>query len=163
MLEKLVYKKYQATDSQDYYPLVKDSAVMRYISGKGLTQEEAASKFELILQINEQTEDMGYFKIMDSASSQQIGECKLVYNSEDATLFEIGYLLKSSYWKQGLGTRICQEMLDLATKIDPNRTVIALIDPQNKASRSLLAKFNFQSIFVGIADGIPTEKLILER
>ena len=163
MLEKPTFIKYIASDEEAYYNLVKDDQLMRYITGRGMTIAEAKAKFTQILLINAEHENLGYFKIVDPKSNAQIGECKLVTYTDDHSYFEIGYLLKSNYWKQGLGTLICQEMLTLAAEVDPNKAIVALIDPDNIASRRLLEKFNFNSFFVGTEDGLLTEKLRLQR
>jgi len=40
---------------------------------------------------------------------------------------------------------------------------MAVIDPDNVASRKLLEKFNFESYWKGIENDLPTEKLLLKE
>ncbi len=156
------FEKYLLEDFDAFHDLVKADDVMKYITGKGLTEEQARRKFDSILAIN-QDPDLGYFKVIEADTQRLLGDCKLVNYKKDPTVFEIGYLLRQEHWGKGLGTQICESMLALATTLNPDKDVIGIIDPDNTASRRLLSKFGFKSFFVGIEDDIATEKLLLKR
>ena len=47
--------------------------------------------------------------------------------------------------------------------MEPASIRFGLIHPENKASKRLLEKFGFQSYFIGEENGIPTEKLLLQK
>ncbi len=158
----LVFEKYLLEDLATFTNLVSEDDVMKYITGKGLTAEQARIKFDSILDIN-QDPDLGYFKVIDSQTHLLLGDCKLVNYKKDPGVFELGYLLRKEFWGQGLGTKICESMLALATNLNPQKDVIGIIDPQNAASKRLLTKFGFKSFFVGTEDNMATEKLILKR
>lgn len=163
MKHRIGFEKYQLEDLADYYNLVKDDRVMKYITGKGMSETEARAMFDRFLKINQLDYSLGYFKVFDSEQRIHIGECKLVNYTKDASVFEMGYLLKEQFWKKGYGTEICEHMLALATAIDPYKDVIGIIDPANTASRRLLEKFGFKSFFIGTEDRLPTEKFVLKR
>ncbi|MBD1422122.1 GNAT family N-acetyltransferase [Sphingobacterium chuzhouense] len=152
--------KYKWEDLHDYRSLVADDHVMKYITGKGMSEEQAREKFMSIMQINEEDDLLGYFKVIDYHAGL-IGDCKLVRYKYDRSILEMGYLLKHAFWRKGFGTKICEKLLERATEIAPNDNIIGVIDPDNIASRRLLEKFGFKSYFVGEEDGIPTEKLVL--
>ncbi|WP_313529891.1 GNAT family N-acetyltransferase [Sphingobacterium multivorum] len=162
MHNTLRFEKYLLEDFDAFHDLVKADDVMKYITGKGLTEEQARRKFDSILAIN-QDPDLGYFKVIEADTQRLLGDCKLVNYKKDPTVFEIGYLLRQEHWGKGLGTQICESMLALATTLNPDKDVIGIIDPDNTASRRLLSKFGFKSFFVGIEDDIATEKLLLKR
>ncbi len=162
MHNTLRFEKYLLEDFDAFHDLVKADDVMKYITGKGLTEEQARRKFDSILAIN-QDPDLGYFKVIEADTQRLLGDCKLVNYKKDPTVFEIGYLLRQEHWGKGLGTQICESMLALATTLNPDKDVIGIIDPDNTASRRLLSKFGFKSFFVGIEDDITTEKLLLKR
>lgn len=162
MYKQLKFEKYTGEDFPLFKELVKDDEIMQYISGKGLTPEEAQKKFAYILKINEDPQ-LGYFKVYDAVTNVFLGDCKLVEYRRDTSVFEIGYLLQRQFWQKGIGSRICNAMLELAYELDPGKNVVGIIDPANKASRQLLMKFGFKSFFAGEEEGIATEKLILER
>lgn len=159
---RLTFSKYQEADFDAYYAIVQQDKVMRYISGKGLTIEKARAKFRSILQQGAAEDPLGYFKVYDE-HNVFIGDCKLVRYKQDVSLLEIGYILKPEYWGSGLGTLICQKILAFADEVAPSQAIIGLIDPENMASRKLLEKFGFITIFSGMEDGLPTEKLLLEK
>lgn len=154
--------KPKATEFDTYYSLVKNDTVMKYVSGKGLSQEEARKKFDTIIATNNENPDLGYFKVFNS-DDIYIGDTKLAYYKYDHNLLEIGYILKEEFWGKGYGTAICKLLLNKAELIAPNLDLIGIIDPDNKASRNLLKKFGFKTYFIGIEDELPTEKLKLSR
>ena len=163
MITKLTFKKYTAKDFLHYHNLVKEDDVMKYITGKGMSVADANKKFDFILDLGRQHECLRYFQVLDAANDTIIGDCKLVFYKKDNSVFEIGYLLKREHWKKGLGTKICEHLLSLALKIDQDKGIIAVIHPQNIASRKLLEKFGFISYFQGNEEGVTIEKLILTR
>ena len=58
---------------------------------------------------------------------------------------------------------ICNELISSAENNFPTHEIIAVIDPDNIASRKLLEKFNFESYWKGIENDLPTEKLKMKR
>lgn len=161
-MESLILTKYIHSDFTTYYALVKEDNVMRYVSGSGLSEEEAMNKFHSIIAINTKDTAIGYFKIFNIAT-EFIGDGKLEWSKEDNSILEIGYILKESFWGQGYGTQICKQLLALADTLYPNVDVIGIIDPDNIASKKLLEKYGFKTYFVGVEDDLPTEKLILKK
>lgn len=160
-MEALQLIRYTAADFAIFYSLVQDDNVMRYVAGQGLTEEQARKKFNSILEVNAIDPALGYFKIYDQGT--YLGDGKMEWNKRDNTQLEIGYILQEKYWGKGYGTKICKALLALAERTHPSTSIIGLIDPANLASKRLLEKFGFKSYFVGEEDGLPTEKLILEK
>lgn len=158
----LIITKFEEADFDIYYSLVRKDAVMRYITGRGLTQEKALEKFNSILEVNKKEEQLGYFKLHDSCGVF-IGHGKLERYGADLSQLEIGYILKEEFWGRGYGTQFCLQTLSIADKFHPELDLVGIIDPENIASKRLLQKFGFKSFFIGQEDGLPTEKLILKR
>lgn len=165
MERTLEYKKYLPTDLDSYLDLVSKSQVMKYITedGRGLTEDQAGAKFRSILEINGSHPTLGYFQVRDADTQQIVGECKLVHLKDLNEFFEMGYLVKSEFWRQGIGSKICTHLLELAYRLNPRKDVVAIIDPANLASKNLLTKFELVSYYRGSDHGKPTEKLILRR
>ncbi len=160
--KRITLIKYALTDFDDYKTLVNDDEVMKYISGKGLTENEASTKFNSIINIGKMEETLGYFKVLNH-ENQLIGDCKLVRYKNDNSILEIGYLLKKEHWRKGFGTVICNKLLAMATNTHPELDIIGIIDPANQASKALLTKMGFEPYSMGIENKMPTEKLILKR
>lgn len=62
---KIRLEKYNPTDFNEYFKLVQDDEQMKYISGKGLGEEQANHKFTSILEKSSVHEKLGYFKVYD--------------------------------------------------------------------------------------------------
>ncbi|MGV0964868.1 GNAT family N-acetyltransferase [Empedobacter falsenii] len=161
-MKKIRFEKYKPTDFNNFFKLVQDDEVMKYISGKGLNEEQANHKFTSILEKGEVDENLGFFKVYDE-NDNLLGDCKLVYNKHIENSLEIGYLLKKEFWRKGFGSMICEHLLAESKEKFPDLQVIAVIDPDNVASRKLLEKFNFESYWKGIENDLPTEKLLLKE
>lgn len=159
--QRITLRKYAQEDYDIFKNLVQDDELMIYISGKGLTEKATRTKFNAIIETNEKESELGFFKVLNN-EGKYIGHCKLEPHTNDNSVLEIGYILKKENWRKGLGTTICSKLLSLAVNSYPNFDVIAIIDPENLASRKLLEKFGFKSYFIGIEDDLPTEKLILK-
>ncbi|MBD1431377.1 GNAT family N-acetyltransferase [Sphingobacterium sp. DN00404] len=158
----LQFLKYKWEDFDNYYSIVADDQVMKYITGNAMSEKQAREKFTSIMQINEEENLLGYFKVIDH-NYGLIGDCKLVRYKYDRSMLEIGYLLKYAFWRKGFGTKICKKLLRKSAKIAPKDNIIGVIDPDNVASKRLLEKFGFKSCFIGEEDDVPTEKFILCR
>ncbi|OJV54331.1 MAG: GNAT family N-acetyltransferase [Bacteroidetes bacterium 43-16] len=142
--------------------MVQQDDVMKYISGAGLTEVQARSKFRSMLELNREEDTLGCFMVYNEAGIF-IGDGKLVSYKHDTSLLEIGYILKSTFWNRGYGTMICHKIITLADELLPGKDMVGLIDPDNIASKKLLEKFGFRSYFLGMEDDLPTEKLLLKR
>ena len=158
----ITLQKYESTDFADYYSMVSEYSVMRYITEKALTEEEAKEKFESMLQVNAENDQLGYFKATNT-DGIFIGDCKLEPYPQDTRYLEVGYILKEAYWGKGYATVLCKRMLELADQIKPKADIIGIIDPANVASKYILQKAGFESYFIGVEDDLPTEKLKLSK
>lgn len=151
-------RKYKDAHFNQYYSLVSDNDVMQFITGRGLTVEEAQEKFKVFLSVNRKYPEMGYYAVFD-VSGQHIGDCKLEWHRPKLEALEVGYILKKEYWGKGYGSKICSLLLKQALDLYPNEDVIGIVDPNNIASKKILQKAGFETYFIGEEDGIPTEKL----
>ena len=66
------------------------------------------------------------------------------------------------YWGMGYGTVVCKDLIQFARNNELASYVMALIHPENIASRRILTKNGLESYFVGIENEVPTEKLRLK-
>ena len=57
---------------------------------------------------------------------------------------EIAYGTFPNFRKQGIGTEICKELVDLALKTDPSLIITARTLPENNYSTKILKKNNFK-------------------
>jgi len=102
--------KYTPDDFSIYYSLVMDDDVMRYITGKGLSDEEARAKFHSILNINAREKSLGYFKVYTNENNF-IGDCKLEKSKDDSSALEVGYILKKNSGAEGTEPKFARTCL----------------------------------------------------
>lgn len=58
---QIQYKKYEEGDFDTFFELVQRDEVMKYVTGKGLTEAEARAKFDSDLLVNKGHPSLGYF------------------------------------------------------------------------------------------------------
>ena len=100
---------------------------------------------------------LAHYKIYDSSSNEFLGLGHLTL-MEDNEVAEIGYMIKPQYWGKGYGSEIAKVMVEKARKSDL-KSLKAIIDPNNIASRKILIKLGFVTEMVGVIDGLPGEIL----
>lgn len=150
---------YQKNDQKLYSILTKDIRVMRYITEKAEPESETVESFKKILAYNAtHTDQTGYYKIFDQDT--YIGFGKLSWDEENK--LEIGYMLLPEYWGQGYANQTIAALLSLIkqSEILSQVTVYAIIDPKNGASKHLLEKYHFVSVWQGMEEGLPSEHLV---
>ncbi|MGM0218167.1 GNAT family N-acetyltransferase [Enterococcus sp. AZ126] len=159
--KNIMLEFYQEPDQELYSILTKDIRVMRYITERAESQREAAENFNKILAYNATYHDQtGYYKVFDQKN--YIGFAKLSWDKDKK--IEIGYMLLPEYWGQGYANQIIATLLDIIkhSKALSQAKVYAIIDPNNGASKHLLKKYHFVSVWQGIEDGLPSEHLVLQ-
>lgn len=154
--------KYIESDFDLFKTMVSDDKTMKYIAGSGWTENQARVHFDSMLEINCKEEGLGFYKVVNQ-ENEFIGNCSLERYKYDPEILEIGYVLKKEFWRKGYGSAICHEMLAKANHSYPELEVIAIINPDNLASKTLLEKHGFELYFRGIEDGQLSEKFILKK
>jgi RimJ/RimL family protein N-acetyltransferase len=139
--ERLLFRKFTEKHFEDYAKLVQDEQVMKMITGKASSDQEAREKFEQILAINRHSE-VGYYHISTFTDGRFIGLGKLALTGSGEA--EIGYSLLPAGWGKGYGSEIATYLVEHAKCITYLTTLTAIIDPENTASKRILQKLNFK-------------------
>ncbi|WP_367331416.1 GNAT family N-acetyltransferase [Sphingobacterium multivorum] len=153
--------KYVESDFDLFKTMVSDDETMKYIAGDGWTESQAKVHFDAMIEINRKEEGLGFYKVINQ-ENLFIGNCSLERYKYDCEILEIGYVLKKEFWRMGYGSAICLEILAKANGLYPESEVIAIINPDNLASKALLEKYGFELYFRGLEDGQFCEKFILK-
>ncbi|MGR3979156.1 GNAT family N-acetyltransferase [Acinetobacter sp. 1207_04] len=161
MNKKVFFEKFTANDFNLYFKLVSNYEVMKMITEKGLTQEEALKDFNKIIEANSLHPILGTYKVFNLANDF-VGLAKLEIKDIKDTEAELGYMLLPNYWGMGLGSIIAEDLVELAKKQKKLIKLTAIIDPINIPSRKILIKNNFNSKEFKDFDGLPGEILELE-
>ncbi|KAA0955399.1 GNAT family N-acetyltransferase [Sporosarcina sp. ANT_H38] len=150
--------KFQEGDFADYFSLVSNEKVMAQITEYAIPFEEAQFDFQKLLKRNEKHEHFGSYKIYDISINKFIGLGHLTLDEEDNKVAEIGYMINPVHWGKGYGGQIAKVLIEWAKKSEL-KTLKAIIDPDNIASRKILIKRGFISEKICEFDGLPGEIL----
>jgi ribosomal-protein-alanine N-acetyltransferase len=99
--KRLYVRQIQISDHKKYIETVAEDEVMRYISGKGLTKDQAKAKFNSILKENAQDPRFGGFILSLRADQTFVGMAKFSKTAVDE--LEIGYMFLPKYWGARIG------------------------------------------------------------
>jgi len=159
--KRLILKKFAPNDFDLYLQLVNDKNVMKLITGKSLSKNNALIKFKNILRINEKYPGIGFYAIREIENQKFIGLGKIIQTNKNEA--EIGYSLLPENWGKGFGSEISEKLVEYSKEIQSIKNLIAIIDPENIASKRILEKSHFKLYKVCDIDGLPSNifKLIL--
>lgn len=157
-LHSLNLLKFKEVDFNAYFSLVSNEKVMAQITEYAIPLKEAQFNFQRLLKRNEKHEQFGTYKIYDNLINEFIGLGHLTIDEENNEEAEIGYMLKPEYWGKGYGGQLAKVLIERALKLEL-KTLKAIIDPDNIASRKILIKRGFVSEKIGEFDGLPGEIL----
>lgn len=159
----LIFSRLSTDDFRLYSRLVINGEVMKYITGKALTTDEAENRFQKALQSAEGNPLAGFHIVKSKLNNEFIGVAKLVLIDEDQ--FEIGYMLLPEHWGKGFASEIVKSLVDFARYKQVAREIIGIVDPDNPASIKVLTKFGFRLFKTGQIEGLDAAyyKLILNE
>lgn len=125
------------------YPILRDlyqdEDVMQMITGSPLEEEVIQQKWKDIISWEK---EFGYYKAI--VDNECVGIGCLKPHQKDV---EIGYMLFPKYWKKGYGTKICRQLVKIAKMMDIQK-MVAYIDTYNQASKKILEKQGFLSVYI---------------
>lgn len=149
--QRLTYTLYNESNFGEYKRQAMDYEVMKYISGKAATEEEAKQKWKMIMTANSMHDTLGYYSIRLIEDNEVIGLAKLVYHGSERGrlegkengLAEVGYSLFPEYWGKGYSTEITEYLTEFAKTFDDIKEVVGIIHPDNAASKRILTKCGY--------------------
>lgn len=151
--DRLIFSHYTAADFDDYLQLVSNADVMKMITGRPLLESETRDRFEKMLKVNLEIPEIGHFKVSLRTDGNFVGHSKLEMTKENEA--EIGYVLMPEYWGKGLGNEIAQTLINHGKEVPGIDNFLAIIDPENTASKRILEKQGFQWDYDGEYIGLP--------
>lgn len=158
--ERLTFVHYAAEDFEDYFRLVSNADVMKMVTGRPLLRDEAEKRYKEMLKINLESPEIGHFKLSLSSDGGFVGHSKLEMTKKGEA--EIGYLMMPDYWGKGYGNEIAKTLISIRKKVNEIQNLIAIIDPENTASKKILMKQGFQWDCDGEYFGLPSAHYKME-
>ena len=153
--ERLNYKKLTKADAPTYITMALNPDVMRYITGRGLTEQEAYERFESMIGTNNKIAEIGFYKVSDKKDNTFIGLGKLVFIHGNTA--EIGYSLLPRFWGRKYASEMAGCFIRHAVNIPYIHELVAVVNPDNTASKQLLLKHGFTWFETGFVNELPTE------
>lgn len=149
--KRLTFIRYTDSHFEEYKRQAMDYEVMKFISGKSATEEEAKDKWQKIMTANSFDDILGYYSVRRSEDNEVLGLAKLVYYGSEKGLtegkekgtVEVGYALFSEFWGKGYASEITEFFTEFAKGFNDVKEVIAIINPENGASRRVLEKCGY--------------------
>lgn len=150
---RLFLRPLAESDLEIAIEILTDPDVMRYI-GRTITEDQVAEEMETSMRRGAGGA-IGIWCVIDRAKEEKLGTVILLplpIEQEDTDWslvggldlpdceVEIGYLLKRSAWGQGFATEAAGRLLRLAFEETELDEVVAVTDPENRASQNVLRK-----------------------
>jgi [ribosomal protein S5]-alanine N-acetyltransferase len=158
--QRLVLRRLRMTDLEALYALYRDEELRRYFPEGVLTLEETRRELEWFLEGHPDHPELGLWATIEKESGAFIGRCGLLpWEIEGQREVEVAYLLDKRYWGRGLATEAARAIVRYGFERLNLERLIALIDPQNLASRRVAERIGMRldREVDGIdGDGIPT-------
>ena len=136
--QRLVLKKYNLSDFEDFCKVICNDEVMFHITGKGHTRLEAKEKFDILLKTNQENEFYGIYKVVLKENNKTIGFAKMT--PFEKKNMEIGYALLPSYWRKGFTQEMIKNLTNHGLNYFSEKKLIAIVDEGNSASVNVLEK-----------------------
>ncbi|WP_340081599.1 GNAT family N-acetyltransferase [Terribacillus sp. FSL K6-0262] len=140
--ERLLIRPYTSDDMTFLESLVGDPRVVRYIgNGRPRTKEGARLFFNWNLSHTKGDDRLGLQVLIEKDTGEKIGHAGLVPQEIDGVMeLEVGYWIAPDHWGKGFATEAAAAFKDTAIHQLDKARVIALIFPDNMASRRVAEK-----------------------
>ena len=156
---RCIFTKFIDSDFESYYRLASNPEVVKQLVERPRNLEHGKEKFEAMLDINRSFPQIGYYKVDLITSGDFMGLGKIVMTENGEC--EIGYSLQPEFWGQGYGFELAQQLMAHIKTIDAIRSIKAMVDFDNLASRRILIKNGFTFSQKEVYKGVDVEVYLL--
>nr|WP_252187618.1 GNAT family N-acetyltransferase [Anaeromonas gelatinilytica] len=144
-----MFKKITIGDIDRIFSIFNNSTLTQYfVSGSDKNKGDTKKRIENII-THWNKYGFGDFLLINKSRNMVVGYGGLHYKSMGANI-NISYIIKPKFQKQGLGYETSMKLLDYGFNTLSLNSIVAEIDPNNKASQKLIEKcgFKFNRIIV---------------
>lgn len=160
---RLLLRTMQDDDLDAFVLLFRDPAVMASFGGELLEIHQVKQWVERNLQHQRQF-GYGLFSIVHKADGIVIGDCGLEHMElNGAPAVELGYDLRSAYWRQGLASEAAAAVRDYAFDVLALPRLISLVRQTNLASARVAEHVGMRSVSAHTQHDIPYWVYALNR
>lgn len=148
--DRLNYSKFTEELYNDYASWYTDEEVMKYITGKPLTERQAKERFEKVLKNNFNNDNLGLYSV-NNHSGQFVGIAKLTpMNGAD---LEVGYGFLKPFWGRGYAKEVLGTLISESKNIKDVSTLIGIVNRENLISKRVLVNQEFKFLKEEVEDG----------
>jgi RimJ/RimL family protein N-acetyltransferase len=137
---RLILRPLVLEDLESCMMLYDDPEVMRFLGH--VTPEQIQLKLQERIAFFEQHR-YGMYAVIDRREKEFVGRCGLE-PLEGSGLLEIAFVLKRSAWNKGYATEASKEVLRAAFSEWDLDSIVAVADPDNRASINVLKKLGME-------------------
>ncbi|TFJ91792.1 GNAT family N-acetyltransferase [Lentibacillus salicampi] len=144
--ERLSLRPYKDHDQTFLISMLYDPDMMRFI-GNGQPKDESGTKkfVDWIYDTYENGSEFGLHVIVRKDDDIPVGHGGLVPQSVDGNKeTEIGYWINRPYWGLGYATEVAEALKKYGLQVLGESRLIALIQPENVASKTVAEKIGMQ-------------------
>lgn len=148
MLEttRLLIRKFTKDDLNDLHEMNSNPEVMKYIFGRPLALEESQKYLDIYFDTYQKYPGLGNFAAFEKETKKFIGWVCLRPYPDDNNEIEIGYRLNKQSWGKGYASELAQKMVDYGFHQMKLKEIMAIVNPENAASKNVLAKAGLKYI-----------------
>lgn len=139
--ERLIYIPVTEAEREGYMAWYTNDEVMKYITGKGLTQAQANERFAKAIESNLANPEMGLYVVKHRQNNDYIGIAKLAYLDEHTA--EVGYGMMPENWGKGYATEMLLCLMAHCRTLPQVKSLVGIVNPENEASVKVLTKQGF--------------------
>jgi ribosomal-protein-alanine N-acetyltransferase len=137
--DRLIVRKLNETDSDDYYDMMGNPNVMSLVPRKIMSRKESDKHLKDFIDSDQNQSDTKVWGIELKDGNKFIGLCAFLKNNEDED--EIGYRLREKFWRKGFGTEITKGLISFGFEKMEMKKITADVDTNNLNSVKILEKF----------------------
>lgn len=137
----LIVKPTSLDNFENVYSLYSDPEIMRYV-GRGVkTAQETRESIEKMIQ-HQEKHGFSSGDIYEKETGLFVGRGGLIYLelNDNQPEIEVGYILLKKFWQKGYATELAKAFLEWGFKHLSVKKLVAVIHPENEASRRVLEK-----------------------
>lgn len=140
---RLILRTWTEEDASAAFRIWGDPRVMRYVDdGVPLVDVEAARCVLGRAMVAQEHLGISLWPVLDKASGEIVGACGF-HRHDGGPALELAYHIVPDHWGRGLASEAARGCLRHAFEVLKAPRVVALIDPENTASRRVLEKLGF--------------------
>lgn len=140
---RLRVRDLQHSDFSAFHAMQSDPAVMQYVTGKTLNEEENRRDLQRLIDLySAEDTDCMVWAVALRETDTFIGICVLIHREKGE--YEIGYSLLHRYWKHGYGRETVRGLIGFAFSVADVSSLVAYTAKENTASASVLEAVGFK-------------------